>query len=172
MKNIKILHIIGKVGAGKTTFIKKYFPNEYIFDIREIYEEYGFNPSEIKDAESYSQFYSAIIYRIESLIKELEQNNINLLIVESSGLNKAINKAIEKYDRLIILIKSSFSDKIESVNSYAYELNEKIDEAIRNDKLKYNLIFDFDNKEILGNIPENFNNIIFNLKTKLKSVNP
>ena len=36
--NIPIIHVIGLVGAGKSTFIQKYSPNVHVFDIKDIYQ--------------------------------------------------------------------------------------------------------------------------------------
>ena len=60
---IPIIHVIGLVGAGKSTFIQKYFPDLLVFDIKDIYENNNFNPKDLHDnPRSYLQFQSALEY--------------------------------------------------------------------------------------------------------------
>ncbi|MHA1341904.1 MAG: hypothetical protein ACTSRZ_18690 [Promethearchaeota archaeon] len=170
MNEPKIIHIIGKVGAGKTTFIRKFFPNANVFDIKEVYDQFGFTPQQIKEKNMFSQFANAIYYRIDKMIKAMEKNEEDLLIIESSGINHAINKAIQKYERILILIDSNFEKKIIKERPYAKELNKIIKKALKEEKIKYDIIFKWKSLilEIKRDIPENFMPIISNLNEKIK----
>ena len=74
---IPIIHVIGLVGAGKSTFIQKYFSNLPVFDIKNIYKANNFNPKDLHDNPgSYPQFKSALYYSFSNFYKNIEVNNI------------------------------------------------------------------------------------------------
>jgi predicted kinase len=89
------LHVIGFVGAGKSTFIRQYL-NEYpAFDIQTIYKEFNFTPAELKDSSAnYRQFEDSLRYSLETFFKEARLNVCPMVVVESSGLNQALNTII------------------------------------------------------------------------------
>ncbi|MHA1619480.1 MAG: hypothetical protein ACTSVZ_09370 [Promethearchaeota archaeon] len=45
---MKLLHIIGKVGSGKSHFTRKYFPQAPVFDIKDVYEKYDVTPADLR----------------------------------------------------------------------------------------------------------------------------
>ena len=153
--SVKIIHVIGLVGSGKSKFIQKFLSGSNIddspsfsypiFDIKEIYEESGFSPEDLKDPKNYSQFNSAIRFSIgnltfgltENLSKNLIGEDQNLLIVESSGINKALNESLIPYDRLIIWIKSNFGKNISIIRPYAESLNKVLRKKFEKNEIKY-----------------------------------
>ena len=95
---IPIIHVIGLVGAGKSTFIQKYFRGLPVFDIKDIYKDNNFNPKDLHDnSGSYPQFQSALDFSFSNFYKNLETNNIPIGIVESSGINKGLNQILKKF---------------------------------------------------------------------------
>lgn len=72
--NIPIIHVIGLVGAGKSTFIQKYFPNVPVFDIKDIYLNNNFNPKDLhNNPNSYLQFQSALGYSFSQFYQNLKK---------------------------------------------------------------------------------------------------
>jgi len=90
-----ILHIIGPSFAGKTTFIRHHLHNFPLFDTREFYRSLG--PT------GRDQFHHAPIQQraaiFEQAIVDLmtrDNNQSNVIVVESSGTNKTLDYLFRK----------------------------------------------------------------------------
>ena len=145
---IPIIHVIGLVGAGKSTFIQKYFPDLPIFDIKDIYENNNFNPKDLhNNPGSYIQFQSALKYSFSNFYRNLEEMNVPIGIVESSGINKGLNKILEKFTVYRIWItpdhKRMQVKKIYEKQPYAKSLNEHMLTLFKYKKIIYNNEFIF-----------------------------
>lgn len=87
--------MIGFVGAGKSSFIRQYLYEYPAFDIQTVYKEFNFSPAELKDnSANYRQFEDALRYSLENFFKEARLNACPMVVVESSGLNQALNAII------------------------------------------------------------------------------
>jgi len=140
-----IIHVIGKVGAGKSHFIEKYLRlrADEIFDIKDVYEGGGFSPGDIIEKNAYGQFAGAIRYKIGGYLEHTKGKE-GLFVVESSGLNKALNRVLEDYDHYTILVKSRFSRRILSRRPYARELNERFERFFEAGKIRFDTIYQGD----------------------------
>jgi dephospho-CoA kinase len=45
---MEVLHVVGLVGAGKTTAIRRFFPTFVEIDVQDVYRQHYFNPDDIK----------------------------------------------------------------------------------------------------------------------------
>ncbi|MBD3351754.1 MAG: hypothetical protein GF364_09740 [Candidatus Lokiarchaeota archaeon] len=154
MSDTYIIHVIGYVGVGKSIFIRNNLSEHITFDIKEIYEYYGFKPKQLREIEKYSQFASAIHYTIGNLVQNIKDTGKETLIVESSGINQAINRAIIPFNTLIIWIQSNFYKKNESKRSYAKSLNKILERKFKENQIKYDIIFNVEEERFLTPIPE------------------
>lgn len=153
---MKIIHIIGLVGSGKSKFIKKYLNSHEVFDIKDIYTQYQFEPKDLKDPQKYSQFHSAIDYTLKNMVNFLEKNGEEALIVESSGSNKAINSALFPYEKIIILITSEKNEEIYQNRQYARELNRILLSELEQGKIHFDIEFNWNKNRFIGQIPDQF----------------
>ncbi len=155
---IPILHVIGLVGAGKSTFIQKYFPNLPIFDIKDIYENNNFNPKDLhNNPNSYLQFQSALEYSFSQFHQNLEANKISIGIVESSGINKGLNEILKNYSVYRIWItpdlKRIEDKKIYEKQPYAKDLNEHLLNLFKYRKIIYNTEYNFKTYDFSKRLP-------------------
>ena len=155
---IPIIHIIGLVGAGKSTFIQKYFPDLPIFDIKDIYENNNFNPKDLHDnPNSYLQFQSALEYSFSQFYQNLEERNVPIGIVESSGINKGLNEILKKFFVYRIWITPDItrmkSKKIYEKQPYAKDLNDHMLKLANYKKIIYNNEFNFKTYDFSKSLP-------------------
>lgn len=124
---VKIVHVIGLVGAGKSHFIREFCPYAPVFDIQDVYKEYDISPDQLQGT-AYGQFANALAYTLDNFFRHYSAEN--LLLIESSGLNRALNRYLLAMSHDTILIESSYSDGIALERSYATDLNRLITHAI------------------------------------------
>lgn len=152
-QTIRILHIIGLVGAGKTTFIERYLAKYPVFDIKRVYHESNFTPQDIKDPAKYGQFASAIRFHLTNAIESIKKSEGEYLIIESSGINQTINAFVTAYDRLTLWIQSKYHLKAVKYREYAANLNRAIINALDRGTIRYDLVFDWSRKSFLDHMP-------------------
>ncbi|MHA1718173.1 MAG: hypothetical protein ACTSWX_00130 [Promethearchaeota archaeon] len=163
---IPIIHVIGIVGAGKSKFIKKFLYNYPTFDIKEIYQNYSFNPKDFQaDPEKYSQFQSALDYSFSKFYEQLERKKLPVGIVESSGINHALNNILRRffvYRIWIIPNKQSENSKpwkLYEERPYAEELNKHLMQKFEKNEVPFNNKFDFANNHFLKELPSILKNL-------------
>ncbi len=141
-KKLDILHIIGKVGAGKSHFIRSYLTRfgPEVFDIKDVYEEGGFTPEDVHNAQAYGQFAGAISYKLGGFLEHMKGQE-GLFVIESSGLNRAINEVVEKVSHYTLLIESHYPATIERKRPYARELNDLFEQKMIRKEIAYHNIF-------------------------------
>src|SRR5271157_1759540 len=89
---LRVVHVIGLVGSGKSTFIRQYLYEWPAFDIQGVYKECNFAPDDLfENPEAYHQFRDALKYYLEGFIAEARANACPLVVVESSGVNQVLN---------------------------------------------------------------------------------
>ena len=155
---IPLIHIIGYVGAGKSTFIKKHLGKFPAFDIKEIYQKNFFNPKDLYDnPEKYLQFQSALDYTFSQFYKNLELNQIPLGIVESSGINRALNNILRRfYVYRIWIIPYDLKRnqlKIYRKRPYAEELNNHLSEKFDKNEVPFNNQYNFMDRSFMKDLP-------------------
>ncbi|XEO75187.1 hypothetical protein WKT22_00202 [Candidatus Lokiarchaeum ossiferum] len=156
--DLPILHVIGLVGSGKTFFIKKFFSNVPTFDIKKIYEDFGFSPEDLHNQpEKYSQFQSALQINFEKFLAFVKMEKFPIVLVESSGINQALNQILNQYNNYRIWIKADIS-RIISLNiytsrPYAKKLNEHMLGLRKNRKIIFNNEFDLKSLEFSNSLP-------------------
>ena len=159
---IPLIHIIGYVGAGKSTFIKKYLSKFPAFDIKDIYQKNFFNPKDLHDKpEIYMQFQSALDYSFSQFYKNLEINQIPIGIIESSGINRALNNILRRFYVYRIWIipfdLNRFQSEIYKVRPYAEELNNHLMEKFEKNEVPFNNQYNFLDESFLKDLPAIFN---------------
>ena len=102
---MQLLHVIGPVGAGKTTMIRQFWPTYQVFDIKAVYTFFQFAPEDLRDKGNYQQFAQGVLNELESYCYTCLLNQRPLGIVESSGINQALNHAVALYDVCTIWIE-------------------------------------------------------------------
>ena len=127
-----ILHIIGPVGVGKTYFIKRFLKKYHIFDIQTIYNKYGFGPNDLRNPEIFRQFKSAI----ENTFQTFFQKSKEILVVESSGMNRSLNQTISKYPNITILLLRPIPESIYKERPYAESMNAQFNEYYKNNMIR------------------------------------
>ncbi|MHA1674145.1 MAG: hypothetical protein ACTSYI_11020 [Promethearchaeota archaeon] len=137
---MKLIHLVGKVGAGKSHFARKYFSQDPVFDIKDVYEKYGVSPAELRDPNVYRQFASAVAATLDNFCRQYHDEPI--AFIESSGINQAINQALRTHPHKVLLIQSKFSESIASERPYAPALNLQIKRAIDSKKMRWDYRFD------------------------------
>jgi len=71
---MQVLHVIGPVGAGKTVFLKRFFPTWTLFDIKDVYRLTGGQPADLYDPAAYGQFAAALPTSIAKYLSPKEAN--------------------------------------------------------------------------------------------------
>jgi len=127
-----ILHVIGPVGVGKSHFIKKYLKKFHVFDVQTIYKKYGFGPADLRNPQIFQQFKTAI----ENTFDSFFQNTKEILVVESSGLNKSLNQTIAKYPNITILLLRPIPEQIYEERPYARAINQQFFEYLEKKMIK------------------------------------
>ena len=158
---IPLIHIIGYVGAGKSTFIRRYLRMFPTFDIKDIYQKNFFSPKDLLDnPQKYSQFQSALDYSFSHFYKTLEINQIPIGIVESSGINRALNNILRRFFIYRIWIIPYDSNQFQSIihkeRPYAKELNTHLKEKFEQNKIPFNNQYNFIDKRFMKDLPAIF----------------
>ena len=138
---MKIIHVIGPVGVGKTHFINRKFPQDLtVFDIKIVYEVNQFEPSDLQGNEHvYQQFIQSLTSLFQDYIENITKQGYEIGVCESSGTNAAMNMMLRKHDEYRIWIKP---DTVRMRSTY---LRERL---YAKDLNKYIM----DLKEVVGNI--------------------
>ncbi len=160
---IPLIHIIGYVGAGKSTFIKKYLIKFPTFDIKDIYQKNFFSPKDLQDEpEKYLQFQSALDFSFSQFYKNLEINQIPIGIVESSGINRALNNILRRFYVYRIWVipfdLNLIQSKIYKIRPYAEELNNHLMEKFEKNEVPFNNQYNFMDETFMKDLPAIFNN--------------
>ena len=155
---IPLIHIIGYVGAGKSTFIKKYLSRYSTFDIKEIYHKNFFNPKDLLDKpEKYFQFQSALDYSFSQFYKNLVIIQSPIGIVESSGINQALNNILGRFFVYRIWIipynLNQFQLKISKERPYAEEINSHLKEKFEKNEIPFNNQYNFIEENFIKDLP-------------------
>ncbi len=146
-----ILHIIGPVGVGKSFFIKKFLKKYHVFDVQTIYKKYGFGPADLRNPQVFQQFKAAIENTFESYFLKSKE----ILVVESSGLNRSLNQTITKYPNLTVLLLRQIPESIYNERPYAREINTQFFEYLEKKQIKADYILnpeEFSDNEKIGKI--------------------
>lgn len=103
----QIIYVIGPPFTGKTTYIQSQFQNKAYFDIQSFYKTLG--PS--KTREFFTFPLESRVFILEDYILSSFSPPLSLLIVESSGLNQALNQWLIKTNvsTLTILVWTPFN---------------------------------------------------------------
>jgi len=147
---MQIIHVIGKVGAGKSWFIEKYCQNFPVFDIKSIYEEYNISPQDIR-GEKYSQFANALEITLDNFCQQYHAEEY--VVIESSGINRTINRFLLGRSHITILVESMFSLSVEFTRPYASKLNQIIEKAIENGEISVDYVFNGNSESFTPVIP-------------------
>jgi len=160
---IPLIHIIGYVGAGKSTFIRRYLRKFPTFDIKEIYQKNFFSPKDFQDKpEKYLQFQSALDFSFSQFYKNLEINHIPVGIVESSGINRALNNILRRfyvYRIWIIPFDLNWKIKQSKINKerpYAEDLNSHLMEKFEKNEVPFNNQYNFMDESFMKDLPAIF----------------
>ena len=163
---IPLIHIIGYVGVGKSTFIRKYLRKFPTFDIKDIYQKNFFNPKDLKDEpEKYLQFQSVLDFSFFQFFKNLEINRIPVGIVESSGINRALNNILRRfYVYRIWIIPFNLNEKMNQMKQskfnkeipYAEELNKHLMEKFEKNEVPFNNQYNFIEESFMKDLPTIF----------------
>jgi len=157
---IPLIHIIGYVGAGKSKFIKKYLVKFPVFDIKDIYQNNFFSPKNLQDEpEKYLQFQSALDFSFSQFYKNLEINQIPIGIVESSGINRALNNILRRlYVYRIWIVPLELNQNIEKSEiykgrPYAKDLNNHMMEKFERNEVPFNNQYRFKDERFMKDLP-------------------
>lgn len=156
MITMLIIHLIGKVGAGKSFFYEKFLATYPYFDIKKIYETTGIQSNELNQMGDYHEFNYKI--QLELSVKlELAQKHDQTLIIESSGMNIYLNDLISRIknrDLYIIWVDCEIADHIYTERPYAERINKLFQAKIVNNNLPFHTKFDWDVKYFTVTPPE------------------
>jgi hypothetical protein len=162
---IPLFHIIGYFGAGKSTFIKKYLIKFPIFDIKEIYQKNFFSPEDLhNEPEKYLQFQSDLDFSFSQFYKNLEINQIPVGIVESSGINRALNNILRRFYVYRIWIipfdlnRKNIQSEIYKVRPYSEDLNNHLLEKFEKNEIPFNNQYSFRDESFIKELPAIFKN--------------
>lgn len=161
-----IIHVIGKVGAGKTTFIEKYLSQYPCFDIKKIYEQTGFTSNNLSDIGDYTEFNNNLYQLLSQKIRTAIDSQTPL-IIESSGMNQYLNKVIyliKDLDLYQIWVDCEIADRIYDERPYAERINKLFQTKIVNGHILFHTRFDWDVKYFTVTPPDH----VLALNPKLK----
>ncbi len=151
----KIIHVIGFVGSGKTWFISKFLRDFECFDIKDIYEEAGFEPGQLyNNPTAYAQFQGALEYKIDQLMNNLPDE---WLVVESSGINRALNATLLKFLSYHIWVDQSI-ERIKEAGiyrsrPYAKSLNRVLAEKMQKGEITHDMVYSMEEQRFKSPLP-------------------
>jgi shikimate kinase len=146
---VHIIHIVGPIGAGKTMFIRKYLNNYPVFDIKGIYERYHISPTELYETGHYEQFSDILTHHLEKLIFHMEKLAMDVLVVESSGINRILNQIVNRHPHFLIWIHSDLDRFANNRPYYSPELNKRIRNAFNHRMVLADVVFDWTSKSYI-----------------------
>ncbi len=173
--SFRIIHIIGLVGAGKSTFIRQYLYEYPAFDIQTIYKECNFTPNDLFDNnQAYHQFQDALKYYFEGFIHESQQNDCPFVVVEFSGINLLLNGFLDQYSLYRIWIDAgnplNYDDLFLEERPYAPELNQRILELWNNGEIPIDNTFNMERTIFSEELPSDLQELFRLLGKGKKSV--
>ena len=145
--NFTIIHMIGLVGAGKTYFINRHFPQDaQVFDIKMVYDLHQFSPGDLhNNFEAYEKFAQALQSELKFFLIKTQQLGFNYAIIESTGTNGALNKALRSYKDYRIWIepdKYRMDATYLRERPYAEELNKYLKKKWGKNEIYANNLYD------------------------------
>ena len=144
-----VIHLIGKVGAGKTTFYHHYLAGYPCFDMKQLYAKYNFAPKDIC-AENYAKYERLLRWELTETFK----NAPKVGVVESSGINAALSKLLPpRPQTYTILLISNFHQAIERERDYAKPLNDAFQSKFGAGKVIYDNGYNWHIHEFLHTLP-------------------
>jgi hypothetical protein len=171
-----LLHIIGAVGAGKTTMIRQFWPTYQVFDIKDVYTFFQFTPEDLRDSEKYQSFANGVASELEGYCMECELAEQPIGIVESSGINKALNAALSQYEVCTIWIEGdptqASTPEFEQSHPYAASLNAEILRQITDGKITTNLKFSMLTQTWSGKVPPPFEPVLYFVYNTFTEIKP
>jgi hypothetical protein len=157
---MQFLHVMGIVGAGKTTIIHQFWPTYQVFDIKAVYTFFQFAPEDLRDKGNYQQFAQGVLRELESYCENCILNQQPFGIVESSGINQALNHAVDLYDVCTIWIEAdpqqSDTEAFRRERPYSANLNAEILRQFADGKIGYDLTYSMATQEWRGTVPLGF----------------
>jgi hypothetical protein len=158
---IKVIHIIGLVGAGKTHFINMHFPDiPEIFDIKTVYEQSQFEPGDLhNNPQAYEKFMQAMDSSFKYFVENMQNLGFKYVVCESTGTNAAMNQTLRSYKPYILWIEP---DQYRMENThlrerpYAESVNKAVMKKWHTGKIYENNIYDPRTDEFQNSIPESF----------------
>lgn len=159
-EGIPIIHIIGCVWAGKTRFINQYWPNRTAFDIQNVYRDDQFTPADLQNPGKYTQFAEALKTAFENYLFHLNEIEQPWSIIESSGINLALNKILQSKNVLTIWIHPDFrlitGEVFLKAHPYARDLNDLILKKKSTNQMTFDLEYYYERDGFSQPIPDEF----------------
>jgi hypothetical protein len=157
---VKIIHVVGCVGAGKSYCIQKTWPIFEVFDPKDIYEFDQFSPLDLQHPDQYTQFVSALEVKFEEYIHWCREIRQPIGIVESSGINQKLSLLLSLYTVLTIWVIPNltriYSPSLLQERPYASNLNSLILQKKADGGIIAQLQYNGNKNEFVGPIPEAF----------------
>jgi hypothetical protein len=144
-----IIHLIGKVGSGKTTFYEKYFAAYPKFDIKTIYEKMNIQSNELNDPGIHAEFDATLKEDLRSVLKNAKLQQSPVVVIESSGMNQTLNNLIsqiKELDLYQIWVDCEINGAIYQERPYAERINRIFQAKIVNSNIIFHTKFDWDVK--------------------------
>jgi hypothetical protein len=144
-----IIHLIGKVGSGKTYFYEKFLAAYPRFDIKSIYEKLNIQSNELTDPRLHAEFNTTLVNDLWATIKNATLQQSPVVVIESSGMNTMLNASIlhiKQLDLYIIWVDCEINDQIYQERPYAERINRVFQSKMVNNNLPFHTKFDWDVK--------------------------
>jgi hypothetical protein len=163
---VQVLHVIGYVGAGKTTFLREYYPTVPVFDIKDVYTEHGFSPEDRMEADAYAQFAQALEAHWVGFLKLNDPQFLHpgdmktpfAVAVESSGTNGALNTLLVPLFPTVLWINGDLSRidwlKVREERPYAERLNAFLRAEYLRGEIHYTRVFNYETRAFSGELLE------------------
>ncbi|MHA1728453.1 MAG: hypothetical protein ACTSWY_06945 [Promethearchaeota archaeon] len=157
--SVRVIHVIGLVGAGKTYFIQRHFPQTaLVFDIKVVYELNQFSPGDLyNNPAAYERFTITLQSEFNLFLERAEKAGHNYIIAESTGTNSAMNKTFRKYREYCIWIEADnrrMQSQYLREMPYAGELNKYLRKRWMKNEIYTHNIYDPKFEEFENNLPE------------------
>lgn len=174
ISSFRILHIIGFSGAGKSTFIRQYFHEYPAFDIQALYKELQVDPSQLQgNPEIFRKFRDALSYHFTQFITNVVTNQSPFAIVESSGINLALNSLLERYSLYTIWIDLGkpfpYDELFVEERPWAKELNTELENLWLKHEITADNEFNMQTGQFSHPIPNEFKDFFQSLRITKKS---
>ncbi len=140
--SMHILHIIGLIGSGKTTFIRAFLPLYPCFDVKRVLETHNYTLYDLQSSSVRCHLFSVALEA--GLMHFLDVNReAPFLIVESSGINPPLNDFLRNYSFSNVLITSKFHIRAYNDRPHAKQLNELIRTKLKEKTFPLHSIYDW-----------------------------